>query len=369
MVQALMFIVYGDPHSSSTKKPVLSVRRSTGHREPALYDAAANEGRMQVSVLDASWNLSSSSATARLSFVCYACDSGLAPDLDPLLSASGSAEPWVWARNAEQHFDEDAPATEASALKFHTSARGWGRFYVDVARTVVLDGTLPPSALAIKAGVSMVGASEMKAGEASPFGGSGRAGSSASSSSYHVQAAQHGFFMALAFLLLLPSGVLALESGHASAFRHHWMVQVAGMVCVSVGLVLGLLLRGADLDSTHQKLGLATVVSIGVQGGLGVWHHVQYLRSPRPTWMARVHVCLGRVVLLAGYGAMLTGLLLHGSPLFLYVVTGVIVAAEAGCMVGKVLWRACPRRKAGWVSGEEFSKQTDAYLPLKNEAE
>ncbi|KAK0707794.1 hypothetical protein B0H67DRAFT_588617 [Lasiosphaeris hirsuta] len=348
MAQSLSFIVYGDPRSRAS--PVLSVRRSDGHWEPSLFDDSANKGGIRVELVEARWD----SSVARVSIICYSCDSGLDPDLEPLVSTSTRSQPWIWAKNTEQRLSE---YSEKATLEMHSLKVGWGSFFVDMAHTL---GSVDeaPSMPTIRPDTSAIGASETKGESAPPE----RHHHGSSPSSHTVKAALHGFLMALAFLLLLPCGVLAMLSGHPKAFHLHWVVQVAAMACISVGFVMGLFLRGG-LNTTHQLLGLGTVFAIGVQAALGFSHHVQFLRIRRRTWMARTHIHLGRVVLFAGYCSVLTGLLLHGSPVFQFVVIGIIVLVEVGWIIGTAL-RGKPK-----VENLDGSRQSDTYHLLKDEVE
>lgn len=127
----------------------------------------------------------------------------------------------------------------------HSLKAGFGTFYVDMKRNLAPVGEAP-SVPVIQPGVKSIGPSETKnatimSKHRTPW-----------ELPYRTKTSSHGFFMALAFLLLLPSGVLAILSGNAKAFQHHWTVQVAGMGCIAVGFVLGFLLRGARLNTTHQ---------------------------------------------------------------------------------------------------------------------
>jgi hypothetical protein len=334
MAQALTFMVYGDPKNPSG--PVVSVRRANGCEEPQPYHAKANKAGIHVQVLSSAWTASSyaphNKIMAHISLVCYACDTGLDPGLGPLVSTtSGQPQAWIWAKNTQQPLS-GTPSQHAT-LEFHSMV-GRGYFFVDMARSV----TTTPGPPSIRPGVTAAGASETKDG-LSLLGQGSRA---RTGFAHVVKTALHGFSMALAFQLLLPAGVLAMVSRHAGAFQRHWMVQAAAMACISVGLVLGLLLR-PRLSTTHQLLGVATISAVGVQAALGAAHHMKFVRAPRRTWMARVHVPLGRLVLLAGHASVLTGLVLHRAPVFQFVVTGAIAAAE-------VLWMAV---MAGEGGGEE----------------
>ncbi|KAK3360543.1 hypothetical protein B0T25DRAFT_131252 [Lasiosphaeria hispida] len=392
MAQALTFVVYGDPKSPSG--PVVSIRRASGREEPRPYyyhDAKANNmAGIHVQVLSSEWAPSHypprhNIVVAHISLVCYACDTGrLDPGLDPLISTAPGRQPqaWIWAKNTQQQ-SLGGTTSQQATLDYHSEAdRGF--FFVDMARTIA---TGDPGSKTIRPGVSTVGAAETKEGLARLLSQEEEGRSSRRAFAHVVKTALHGFFMALAFLLLLPAGVLAslFSSGSSrhtdagiSAFRLHWMVQAAAMACILVGLVLGLLLQ-PRLSAAHHLVGVATISAIGVQVSLGMAHyHTQLMRAhhargsarapqKRWTWMARVHISLGRVVLLAGYASVLTGMVLRGASVFRLAVTGAIAVAE-------VLWLAVMvvrKRKelAAWEKEGEKSADVDSYRLLKEEEE
>jgi len=348
MAHALTFIIYGDPKSSSG--PTLSVRRAFGHWEPELFDEAVNKGRVRVQQLESTWN-STSGSVAQLSFICYSCDTGLDPDLDPLVSTTTDSQPWIWAKNDGQRLSD---YSRGASLEMHSHKNGYGIFYVDMKHNLA-PASEAPSVPVVHPGVKSIGASETKnmttvAESVTPW-----------QLSYTTKVSFHGFFMSLAFLLLLPAGVFAILSGSLKAFQHHWKVQVAGIACISVGMILGFLLRGFRMNTTHQWLGLATVVAVGTQAALGVSHHLRFLQIRRRTWMSHIHIHLGRGVLVSGYCSVFTGLVLHRAGIFQFVVTGAIVVSEVGWILVTIL-----RARKG---PEDSAGQKDTYQLLKEEVE
>lgn len=338
MAQSLSFIVYGDPDSGES--PILSVRRLNGHWEPQAIDSAANTSEIKVLLSAAAWNTHSLNAEVELTvsevtFICFSCDTGLDSDLEPLVSLGSFSQPWIWAKNTEQRLAE---FSDTSTLEMHSLKNGWGAFYMDMTQTVALIAK-EAVAPAIKPDVSAVATSATDR-SLSPDEPPKRA------SLYRTQASLHGFFMSLAFLLLFPCGVLAILSSHPSAVQRHRMLQVAAMVSVFIGCVLGLFLQ-PHLPAAHQKLGFATSISVGLQALIGMYHHVTFLRRHRRTWVSDAHVYLGRVVLGAGYCSIVTGLLLHKTPMLTYVVVGAIMASNLGWIVWAKLHSEEPCVHAG----------------------
>lgn len=322
MAQSLDFIVYGDP---KTTDPVLSVRRSDGHWMPSPFEAI-NKGKIQVELVTSAWH---SDSSARMLFICYSCDSGLDPDLGPLVSLS--SQPWIWAKNDNQLLSD---YSEEVSLDMHAFGSGYGSFSIDMVQTITDTAFWPK----IEPG-SRAGSTERKDSSTS-FEKLGQPS---------IKVASHGFSMALA-VSLLPCGAFAILSGHPKAFLYHWVIQLTAAGSISLGLVLGFLLR-PRLETTHQKIGVATVVAIATQAVFGVCHHIMFRRVGR-TWVTYVHRYLGRLTMVAGYGSAATGLVLHRAPISQFVILGFIVAAEVGWFI---------RLKMAHGSNTEES----AYHPLK----
>lgn len=352
MAQSLSFIVYGD-HFGGGDGPILSVRRLNGHWEPQPFDSAANTSDIKVLPLTSAWNTQSLSAevnltVSELTFICYSCDTGPDSDLEPLVSLKSISQPWIWAKNTEQRLAE---FSQSSALEMHSLKNGWGAFYMDMTQTVALTAKEDP-APAIKPGVSAF-ASSTTDRSLSPDEPPKKA------SLHRTQASLHAFFMSLAFLLLFPGGLIAILSNHPKAVQCHWMLQVAAMTSVFIGLVLGLFLK-PRLTASHQKLGLATALSVGLQAAIGACHHVTFFRSHRGKWFSDAHVWLGRMVMGAGYCSILTGLMLHATPVLTYVVVGVVMASNLG-------WIVWARLRSGKQIGEEPCVNAGAYRLVKTE--
>lgn len=88
---------------------------------------------------------------------------------------------------------------------------------------------------------------------------------------------------------------------------------------------------------------------------------LQFLRIHRRTWLSHTHVHFGRGVLVAGYGSVLIGLVLHRPGVFQFAVTAVIVVTEVDWILVTIL-----RARKGLQSS---ATQSGAYQLLKEEVE
>ncbi|KAL5337875.1 hypothetical protein BJX70DRAFT_367939 [Aspergillus crustosus] len=203
---------------------------------------------------------------------------------------------------------------------------GWGRFYVDMARSINKD-TLVPSIPPIRSGVTALGASDIPGGWSwmSPM--------------VHI----HGFLMSAAFLILYPAGVFAMRSGSPKAFHSHWILQLIASFFVLVGVAIGLI-RAHKISSLHHYIGLIVAVSSIVQIVLGWRHHFLFVQIKRRQWASHGHVWLGRVFLLLGWTNVILGLLLTGRGWKLISLATSFISVVAFALVGWV-WFATPQRK------------------------
>lgn len=302
MKGSLMFIVYGDPLSH--EEPIVSIRTSTGHHQPTLLMKSDLVNGMDLRVIRSSWLLDEShdqdprnpSYIARISMVCYSCNLWSGTDI----SAQSKSQPWIWAWNAKQKFDVFSFDAHLKMHKHHAGAGGWGNFYLDMSRSIST-AQFPPSLPPIRPKVATLGAFD------TPMSFSGSvAKMTVGPGSYF-----HGLVLATAFLLLFPAGVIGLRAGSPKSFSYHWIIQLCASILLLLGLGLGLL-KGRKINSIHQWVGIALASSIGIQGFLGWWHHRRFLRLHRRTWVSHVHIWLGRLVMVAGWGNVVSGLLLRG---------------------------------------------------------
>lgn len=170
----------------------------------------------------------------------------------------------------------------------------------------------------------------------------------------------HGFLMWTSFLFLFPLGTVLIRttpSKSSTPFVRHWIVQLLATILSLSGALVGLSHTHWSLPkSLHTILGSIIALSLVAQALLGWRHHVAFLRTRTRTWMARVHVWLGRGVLVAGWTNVLVGISHHGHHLLGIRATGLVgglIAVEA-VGVGLFVWVVGRRRKAeGRKKGEE----------------
>ncbi|KAG5976500.1 hypothetical protein E4U55_007303 [Claviceps digitariae] len=374
MAGSLMFIVYGDPDGSDGQgrraPPVLSIRTvqgSGGHHQPRLV-TKADMGGADLRVMQAQWMPTTPSAvheqyalsvsyrpqSARFSLVCYSCELWPGTPIAP----TPPSQPWIWAWNDRQKlgvysFDAQLDMhgahghTHRRAGSIGGSGGSWGRFYMDMGRSLTQPGDYLPSFPPLRPNVLAVGASD------TPMG---IAGITTSASATWRKLAHtppvlraHGILMASSFLLLFPAGVLALRGGSSRAFTYHWMLQALATTCVLVGAALGFVVvrahghgsahgssRGhatagghshshghskrhdessptaAAMFVAHQWLGGTVVGFLLLQIILGWWHHVIFVRIRARTWVSHAHIWLGRTEMVGGCVNLLLGMSLTG---------------------------------------------------------
>jgi Cytochrome domain of cellobiose dehydrogenase/Eukaryotic cytochrome b561 len=326
MVGGLMFFVYGDPLSNEI--PIVSIRGSTGHVQPKLV-TKSDMGGADIRVLRASWMpttegfmANNPTYIAKVSLVCYSC--GLWPGTS--ISAFSKSQPWIWAWNNKMNFPVFAYDTHLLMHTSHAGHGGFGNFYVDMAQSINTaknEPSLPP----IRPQIAAIGVSE-------------RPTSSGVMEwlSYNPALHLHGIFMALAFLLLYPSGVIAMRSGSPKSFKYHWVIQLLASIFTILGVTAGLMLDQA-INTVHQGVGIAIASSIGIQGILGWKHDVDFLKIQQRTWISHAHIWLGRAMMLAGWSNLITGMLLRGYQQLCIISMAIAVCIEMVGLLFFVWWK------------------------------
>jgi len=216
----------------------------------------------------------------------------------------------------------------------HAEDGGWGRFYLDMPRSVIDHSENGLSAPTIQSGVAQIGASD------EPMGGSNLLSWFRSNSIGHL----HGFLMGFAFLFLAPIGIMGIRSGSVKSFKYHWVIQLIVSISILAAAIIGLVpISHWKLDTVHQWVGVSITLAIGVQGILGWRHHIDFLRIRRRTWKSYSHIWLGRIFMLLGWLNFVGGMLLAGyDTVPILIISGVI-----GCeMIGLILfvWLAARRK-------------------------
>ncbi|CAK4033495.1 integral membrane [Lecanosticta acicola] len=108
--------------------------------------------------------------------------------------------------------------------------------------------------------------------------------------------AAHAAFMCVAFLFIFPLGAISLRLVRRARF--HAMLQMIGLVFVLIGFGLGIYAaklynKSKHFNSVHQIIGLVVFAGLFLQIGLGLSHHLIFMRSGTPTPLGKTHRFLG----------------------------------------------------------------------------
>lgn len=179
----------------------------------------------------------------------------------------------------------------------------------------------------------------------------------------------HGLLLSLTFLLLYPLGVYMLRSpaqiNAGSSFNHHWTIQALATVTFSIGVFIGYL-QSRSISVTHQYIGLFIAFAIAAQMVLGWRHHISFIQFKRKTWLSRIHVGLGRVIIPLGFINILSGMRLRQYGWFTMLLVLVVVIVEV--VFGGVYLRASHVRRAK-MGGAAVAEEMKAQGPGKDEDE
>jgi hypothetical protein len=296
MTGSLMFIIYGDPQKGD---PVVSIRTASGHRQPELLTSNNLAQGMDIRIVRSSWlptQPNGEDFTARVSLVCYSCP--LWPGTD--VSTQSTSQPWIWAWNANQEFESFAPDVHLTMHKHHAGNGGWGNFYLDMHRSISNE-KYAPSLPPIRPNIAALGASDtpmtfkdsvmkLTVGPGSYF---------------------HGLILSIAFLILFPLGAMGIRSGSSKSYTYHWTVQICASIFLVIGAAFGIF-KSNKINSAHQWIGITLISVIGLQGILGYWHHVRFVRLRCRTWVSHAHIWSGRLIMIGGWANIIAGLLLRG---------------------------------------------------------
>lgn len=214
--------------------------------------------------------------------------------------------------------------------------------------------------------------------------GSSQTGPSSGSShgaSENVYNRVHGIFMAIAFVILFPLGVLVLRLGHSVI--GHGIVQATAYCFVIVGLGTGIYLsekfgyvsssfptrlvqdaihfEGSKLltncnqnkyNAAHQIIGLVVFSLLAIQALGGLIHHLLFRRGHK-TLIGKVHLVLGICLMILGIVNVPLGLNLAGDSNYntAYIIVVAILGAIYLALRFFALWR--DRRATKREGGEK----------------
>ncbi|KAK8909800.1 hypothetical protein QC760_002487 [Botrytis cinerea] len=113
----------------------------------------------------------------------------------------------------------------------------------------------------------------------------------------------HGVLAALAYVILFPSGAIAIRIFN---FRNllwlhaGWMVGAYMIVLASLGMGVWMAYKLNVLDSTHSIIGLVVAGCLLLQPITGLTHHMLYKRRGGPNVATYPHVWWGRAAITLG---------------------------------------------------------------------
>lgn len=149
---------------------------------------------------------------------------------------------------------------------------------------------------------------------------------------YHTLIKGHGILAGITFLGVVPAAIL-IARFHRSpwALRYHIYLQVLTVALSTVLFVLGFMAVGPErsLTNPHHGIGVAIYVIIMVQAIGGGLIHKRGERGRtkiKPSIKRVLHQWLGRALALLGIAQVPLGLVLYGSPKYLFILYAVWMA-------------------------------------------
>ncbi|XWW92643.1 hypothetical protein V2A60_000568 [Cordyceps javanica] len=344
MSGSLMFLIYGDPITK--QGPFVSARGvkiGQSHSQPDVLsqvDPDQNHGVLVQQIGAGEWKAGDNGTHIGLvQFACYGCTKWQGHAVD----AEATSQSMIWAYN---EFEDMAPYAWDQPLRKHVGINGWGHFYANLQAASTHHATGPP---AISEEQEWINTSTSHISVQRP--------SFFQRLASRPVAYLHGFVMLVAFLALFPLGVVGIRSGLAKAFKYHWAIQASAMSFATVGAALGIYMsRGNLLGSEHQKVGLAVFALLFAQAVSGWWHHVQFVKIRRRTWVSYAHMSLGWGILVGGWANVVTGSMLFGLGRLGLSVLVFLIATEFMAL-GVIVYIA--RRKAQQDQAKSKAMATD----------
>lgn len=209
-------------------------------------------------------------------------------------------------------------------------------------------------------------------------GGSSSSDDATSSPTSGIYSRVHGIFMAIAFVILFPLGVLVLRLGHSVI--GHGIVQATAYCFVIVGLGTGIylsqlnslvssahycyaksdknclrlltgILKQTSYNTAHQIIGLVLFALLAVQALGGLIHHLLFRRGNK-TIIGKVHMVLGIGLLILGIVNTPLGLNLAGDSHYnkYYII---VVAILGALFLALRFWAFWRNRKSAKRAGSE----------------
>ncbi|KEQ72207.1 CBD9-like protein, partial [Aureobasidium namibiae CBS 147.97] len=305
MKNSLMFIGYPSSNGSGV---TLSPRLSTGHQQPQ-YTSSKDVQTLSSSVTD---------GTLQLMAVCKNCTTWSLGSMD----TTSTQQPFIFALGPTG--ETISSDSTSQSIDQHTLYKGFS-----------LDMT--------QASFSGSGSPDLNSGSSAASSNSASGSSSSSGATGSVIYNRvHGIFMAIAFVILFPLGVLVLRLGHSVI--GHGIVQATAYCFVIVGLGTGIYLSQQNnltgYNTAHQIIGLVLFALLAIQALGGLIHHLLFRRGHK-TIIGKVHMVFGICLLILGIVNVPLGLNLAGDSNYnkYYIIVVAILGALFLALRFWAIWR------------------------------
>lgn len=267
MDRSLMFILYP---ATNDKDVTVSIRSANGHNTPspvAAGDISIQSSGMSGPTMYANiiWRNCTTQSRARA------------------LDTASKNQPWIYAVGPGEHVASDSQNAEINQHK------AYGVFFSDMTKAQTTSSAIP----------QILGNSDIN--------------TTLLPSSVGPLIVVHAVCLGGSFVLLFPLGIILLRWW--GSFKLHWIIQLLATTISVAGLVAAVALSMLDPEyrsfgKGHQIIGLVLVGYLLFQVALGYFHHLQYQKTKRRSWLSHLHLWLGRGVIIFGMINAVLGFLL-----------------------------------------------------------
>jgi len=318
-----MFLVYT---STNGKNITFSPRLSSKHTEPSY------SSDIKISLLEGSGLINGSYVVNAHCQNCSTWSGGS-------LNLQSTTEPWIYAIGPSNSFRGDTPT---DSIQRHIE---YGRFTMNMIQAQGVAAV--PTDVLINTGATMVG--------------------SPSSDNDYI-AIVHAVFVCIAFVIMMPLGVIFLRI--FEKVRWHWINQLLALSVAFVGFVIGIFLsttynKSKSFNSAHQVIGLLVILALFFQAWLGWHHHQVYKRTGHTTFYAATHGYFGSFLILAGLANGAIGLAYSENNKYIsaYLVVSIILVAIMATWVFFKRWQVRRDKKYGLLERRNDGSSLQSFNP------
>ncbi|MCJ1418914.1 hypothetical protein MMC32_005265 [Xylographa parallela] len=304
-----------------------SPRLASKHNEPS-YSSSIN-----VSLLEGSGLINGSYVVKARCQNCSTWSGGS-------LNLQSASEPWIYAKGPSNSFRGDSPT---DSIQRHVE---YGRFTMNMIQAY--GAAAVPTNVSTNSGAAEVGPP---------------------SSDNDYTAIAHAVFTCIAFVIMMPLGVIFLRI--LERVRWHWINELLALLVAFIGLVIGIYLsttynKSKSFNSAHQLIGILVILALFLQAWLGWHHHQVYKRIKRTTPYAPVHRFFGCFLILAGLANGAVGLdyAKNNSRILVYLVISIILV---GLVATWVLFNRWWVRRGGRNGIHESSRYESPPQPFSSD--